>query len=149
MKTVVCELSLHDRTGWESLYRGYADFYQVPMNQEILDNVWSWIFDENQQFYALIAKDEAGHCLGLMHYRAMPSPARGKFVGFLDDLFVAPTARGTGAVDALFEALNNAATKNGWPFVRWLTADNNYKARSVYDKLAERTQWITYQMPAN
>ena len=147
MKIVVSKLSLKDKDGWESLYYGYADFYQVPMNQEILDTVWSWIFDKNNPFYALIAIDDSGNYLGLMHYRAMPSPLRGKLVGFLDDLFIKPESRGAGVVDVMYKALNASALNKGWPFVRWITAENNYRGRSVYDKLADKTQWITYQMP--
>ena len=147
MKTIISELSLNDRTGWESLYHEYAKFYQVPMDQEILNTVWSWIFDEDNKFYALIAKDDSGKFLGLMHYRAMPSPLRGKLVGFLDDLYIRPEARGNGVVDALYKALNDSASSKGWPFVRWITAENNYRGRSVYDKLSDKTQWVTYQMP--
>jgi ribosomal protein S18 acetylase RimI-like enzyme len=147
MKIVVSELSLQDRVEWEVLYYGYAEFYKVPMNQEILDTVWSWIFDKNNAFYALVAKDDAGRYLGLMHYRAMPSPLRGKLVGFLDDLFIKPEFRGNGIVDALYEALNRSAVDEGWPFMRWITAENNYRGRGVYDKLSDKTQWVTYQMP--
>lgn len=68
-------------------------------------------------------------------------------VGFLDDLYVKTEARGVGVVDALYKELNYFASKNDWPFVRWITADNNYRGRSVYDKLSDKTQWITYQMP--
>lgn len=147
MKTVVSELSLNDREGWESLYYEYAEFYKVPMDQTILDTVWSWIFDVNNKFYALVAKDESGNYLGFMHYRAMPSPLRGKLVDFLDDLYVKTEARGDGVVDALYKELNYFASTNDWPFVRWITADNNYRGRSVYDKLSDKTQWVTYQMP--
>jgi hypothetical protein len=90
MKIVVSELSLNDRESWEKLYYQYAGFYQVAMNQEILDMVWSWIFDEKNQFFTLIARNESGEYVGLMHYRAMASPLRGSLVGFLDDLYVAP-----------------------------------------------------------
>ena len=145
MEIVVGELSLQDKAQWQTLYLGYAEFYQVPMNQEILDTVWSWIFDKNNAFYALVAKDDAGQCLGLMHYRAMPSPLRGKVVGFLDDLFIKPTYRGQGIVEALYEGLNDSAAQKGWPFVRWITAENNYRGRGVYDKLSDKTHWVTYQ----
>ena len=145
MEIVVGELSLQDKAQWQALYRGYAEFYQVPMNQKILDTVWSWIFDKNNAFYALVAKDDAGQCLGLMHYRAMPSPLRGKMVGFLDDLFIKPTYRGQGIVEALYEGLNDSAAQKGWPFVRWITAENNYRGRGVYDKLSDKTHWVTYQ----
>ena len=147
MKIVVSELSLQDRVEWEALYYGYAEFYKVPMNQEILDTVWSWIFDKNNAFYALVAKDDTGRYLGLMHYRAMPSPLRGKRVGFLDDLFIKPEFRGNGVVDALYEVLKRSALDKGWPFIRWITAENNYRGRGVYDKLSDKTQWVTYQMP--
>jgi len=149
MAIEVSNLSVSDREEWEGLYRGYADFYQVPMTKKILDQVWSWIFDSEQPFYALIAKDANGVALGIMHYRQMASPLRGAMVGFLDDLYVLPSCRGTGIVDALFDALKVSAKQHGWPFVRWITADNNYRGRGVYDKLAERTPWITYQMPTD
>ena len=57
-----------------------------------------------------------------MHFREMPSPLRGKKVGFLDDLFVLPESRGTGVVDEMFKKLSKESAKNWWPFVRWITA---------------------------
>jgi len=138
-----------DREQWEALYRGYAEFYQVPMNTEILDTVWCWIQDESNPFFGLIAKDESGNALGLMHCRQMPSPLRGAMVGFLDDLFVSPASRGLGVVDALYDALNELGQQQGWPFIRWITADNNYRGRAVYDRLADKTHWVTYQKQVN
>ncbi len=142
----VTSLKKDDREQWESLYYGYAEFYNMPMNQEILENIWSWIFDKNNKFYGLIAKNENGEAMGFMHCRAMPSPLRGAEVGFLDDLFVAPKARGKGVVESLYEALNDFAANQDWPFVRWITAENNYRGRAVYDKVADKTSWQTYQM---
>ncbi|MGI9296246.1 MAG: GNAT family N-acetyltransferase [Pseudomonadales bacterium] len=147
MNIIVSDLCSNDRACWEKLYYGYAEFYNVPMNQEILDTVWSWIFDEQNKFYALIAKSDGGEALGLMHYREMASPLRGKVVGFLDDLYVVPEYRGQGVVGALFESLRGSAKSRAWPFVRWITSENNYRGRSFYDKLAEKTHWLTYQMP--
>ncbi len=147
MDITVAPLFPNDKREWEKLYIGYADFYGMPMDQEVLNTVWSWIFDAVNKFYCLVAKDTSGATLGLMHYREMPSPLRGTTVGFLDDLFVYPEHRGQGVVDALYRALNEDAKNHGWPFVRWITADNNYRGRSVYDKIAEKTPWLTYQMP--
>jgi ribosomal protein S18 acetylase RimI-like enzyme len=137
---------LTDRSAWEVLYHGYAEFYQVPMNDEILGTVWDWIQDENNPFFGLMAKDENGKVLGLMHCRQMPSPLRGALVGFLDDLFVSPDARGQGVVEALYDALNTLGKEQGWPFIRWITAEDNYRGRAVYDKLSDKTGWVTYQM---
>ena len=146
---LVTPLNKDDREQWEVLYQSYARFYQVPMNQVILDNVWSWIFDDSTRFYALIAKDEQGCAAGFMHYREMLSPLRGAKVGFLDDLYVDTSVRGEGVVEVLFSTLKNSAKMHGWPYVRWITAEDNYRARAVYDKLATRTQWKTYQIPVD
>lgn len=134
-----------DRAGWEHLYRGYAEFYEVPINDEILRTVWSWIFDPGAKFYCLVAKD-GGDCVGLMHYRAMFSPLRGTMSGFLDDLYVDPAARGGGVVNRLFEELESQARGHGWPLIRWITRDNNYRARAVYDRVAVRTDWVMYEL---
>ncbi len=136
----------HDKPQWYELYRGYAEFYQVPMNDEIMDNVWSWIHDEANPFYAIVAKDENDSLLGFMHFRAMPSPLRGTTVGFLDDLFVIPKARGKGVVTALYDELKKQGKAKGWPLIRWITAENNYRARAVYDGLSNKTHWVTYQL---
>ncbi len=149
MKVTVAALVPEDRDSWQALYYGYADFYQTPMDQTILDTVWGWIFDEDQRFFALMAKDEQGHGVGLMHYREMVSPLRGAAVGFLDDLYIDPDCRGAGIVDRLFETLHAAAQAQGWPFVRWITAEDNHRARAVYDRLSDKTHWITYQVAVN
>ena len=146
MTSTVHNVSQQDRTQWQTLYQGYAEFYRVPMNDEILDTVWGWIHDESNPFFGLIAKDEEGNALGLLHCREMASPLRGAIVGFLDDLFVAPDARGQGVVEALYESLGNLAREQGWPFVRWITAEDNDRARAAYDRVAEKTGWVTYQL---
>ena len=47
------ELNIADKEQWRLLYHGYADFYQMPMNEEILESVWSWINDNKNKFYAI------------------------------------------------------------------------------------------------
>ena len=147
MSITVTPLTVGDKDQWQKLYCGYAEFYNMPMEQQTLDTVWSWIFDVDNKFYCLIAKNSEDQALGLAHYREMPSPLRGAVVGFLDDLYVDPAFRGEGVVDVLFESLEQQAKQHGWPFVRWMTADDNYRGRSVYDKISEKTHWLTYQMP--
>ena len=146
MKVSVSDLQISDRSDWIELYGLYAEFYQMPMNVKILDMVWYWVFDESNKFYAKIARREDGLALGILHYREMPSPLRGELVGFVDDIYVKAEYRGLGVIDSLFDALSQSAKDNDWSFVRWITADNNYRARAVYDKVSDRTQWLTYQM---
>jgi hypothetical protein len=46
----------------------------------------------------------------------------------------------------LINAVADVARDKGWLTLRWITADNNYRARGVYDKLATRTMWVTYDL---
>ena len=146
MNITVNHLTETDKQDWQKLYRGYAEFYNMPMEQNTLDNVWSWIHNNEKEFYGLIARNNKNQAVGLMHFRAMPSPLRGSEVGFLDDLFITPEARGTDVIDLLYKELNDFGSRQGWPFIRWITAENNYRARNVYDKISQKTAWVTYQL---
>jgi hypothetical protein len=68
MTISVGPISVDDRDQWELLYYGYAEFYQVPMTEEILDTVWGWIHDSANPFFGLIAKDDNGRALGLIRF---------------------------------------------------------------------------------
>ena len=146
---IVEKLKLSDRTEWSILYKGYAEFYKMPMNDDILDKVWSWIFDKEIKFYAIGIKSSEGELIGFMHFREMPSPLRGSLVGFLDDLYIHPDFRGSGAVQLLFKELKSIAKANNWPYVRWITASDNHRARKVYDKLSGVIDFVTYQMQSS
>jgi GNAT superfamily N-acetyltransferase len=87
-----------------------------------------------------------GKVIGLTHFRPFVSTLRAITNGFLDDLFVDPAARGTGAAQALIDAVSAHGRARGWGTIRWITADDNYRARGVYDRLATRTGWITYDI---
>lgn len=136
---------------WSRLYRSYAAFYECETSDAHQRQIWGWIH-ERDWMTALVAvpvddnDSEIGEPQGLAHLRDWVRPLRGFVCGYLDDLFVDPSVRGEGAVYALFEAINSLAIERDWGVVRWTTADDNYRARAVYDQLATRTTWITYDM---
>ena len=137
-----------DRAEWERLYRGYADFYRVETDDTKLQTLFEWLLDPVHVCEGLVAQNDAGDLVGLAHLRAMPSPLRGAEVGFLDDLFVDPEQRGSGAGAVLLREIDEIAAARGWAVVRWITRDNNYRARGLYDRLSVRSDWITYEMSA-
>ena len=65
---------------------------------------------------------------------------------FLDDLFTVPAARGHGVATALIAALRAHADANGGGTISWITADDNLTAQSVYNKIAKRAGWVTYEL---
>lgn len=146
MAITIRPVRAEDRSAWDGLYKGYAAFYKVEQTEEMRDRVFGWLMDPDHGCSGLVAEDEKGKLVGLTHYRPFASPLRAVTNCFLDDIFVDPAARGSGAADALIAGVAEAARKNGWPVVRWITADDNYRGRGVYDKVATRTMWVTYDM---
>jgi ribosomal protein S18 acetylase RimI-like enzyme len=142
----VVRLRAEHRQDWERLYAGYAAFYKVEQTPEMREAVWRWIFDGSNALEALVAEDDAGRAVGLAHFRSMVRPLRAAIAGFLDDLFVEPALRGSGVVDALMTAMADIGRSRGWATIRWLTAEDNYRARSFYDRIAARTVFLTYEM---
>lgn len=134
-----------DKPGWEKLYKGYAAFYKVEQTQAMRDTVWGWLHDPAHEVNGFVAEMD-GKLVGLTHYRPFFSPLSANVKGFLDDLFVAPDTRGTGAAQALIEAVSTEGRAKGWAVIRWITADDNYRARGVYDRVATRTGWVTYDI---
>jgi ribosomal protein S18 acetylase RimI-like enzyme len=131
---------------WRDLYGQYAAFYKVAQPDEHAERVWSWIHDRNHVVKCLLAVDESGHVVGLAHYRPFPQPLEATTGCYLDDLFVDPAARGSGAVDALLDELVRIAREHGWDGISWITAEDNYRARAKYDQRANRARWVTYEL---
>ncbi|NYI08247.1 GNAT family N-acetyltransferase [Allostreptomyces psammosilenae] len=147
MTVTVSPARPEDYPRWRELFAGYAEFYEVELTEADVERAWSWIHDPDRSTRCLIARTEDGTPVGLAHYRAEDSPLSGTR-GFLDDLFVDPAHRGGGVVDALLDELRRVAVAQGWPSVRWRTAEDNYRARAAYDRHAVRTPFLTYAMDA-
>lgn len=135
-----------DYADWRRLFEGYATFYKRVMTDAIAETVWGWLHDPTHVLTCLAARGADGRMVGFAHIREMPRPSTGSYAGFLDDLFVDPALRGTGVVDALFEGIRELALEQGWSMVRWMTADDNYRARGVYDRVGRKTSWNLYEM---
>ncbi len=145
-----------DFEGWEALFAAYCNFYERPSTAEQRRRVWSWI--GTGTIHCLLAVPAAstlrnpvvgspvGRPVGLAHVRPCPSPLRGAMTGYLDDLFLAPAARGTGAFETLVGGVRDLAAMKGWEQIRWITAADNTRARAAYERVATRTDWVTYQL---
>lgn len=134
-----------DRAGWDRLYAGYAGFYGVEQTDAMRERVWGWLMDPEHEVIGFVAED-GGVLVGLAHVRSFARPLAASVGGFLDDLFVAPEARGSGAAEALIRAAAEHGRGQGWSKLRWITAADNARARKVYDRLAVATPWVTYDL---
>ena len=150
MKTIDAKIFIRsikptDKENWQELYRGYAQFYKVEMTQGILNTVWSWLLDEKHELNALVCEFNE-KIVAFAHFRRMPSPLRGKDIGFLDDLFVLPEFRGIKIGEKLILKLNEISKNKKWDLVRWITRSDNLRAKSLYDKVSNKTNWEVYEL---
>jgi GNAT superfamily N-acetyltransferase len=133
-----------DRERWADLFRAYGVFYETDFSGAVLDGVWAWLMDPSHVLNALVAEHD-GTIVGIAHYRAVPDTFSAGTEWYLDDLFVDPASRGNGAATALIERLKEiAATTNGT--LRWITAADNATAQRVYDRVATKATWVTYEV---
>ena len=142
---MIRDIHLKDKQQWKKLYKSYADFYKVEMNDKILQTVWKWLHDKSHEVNGLIYEVD-GNIVGLAHYRRMPSPLRGQDIGFLDDLFVDPEHRGQRIGEKLINKLKEISKSKRWNLVRWITREDNLRAKSLYNRISEKTTWDVYEL---
>lgn len=140
-------VTVTDEDAWKALYRGYRAFYRLAPDEVAVQRVWRWLGDEESPLEGLVAADDGARVLGLANFRAFPRPSTGTIGTYLDDLFVDPAHRGAGAGRALLRELSTIAATRGHSVVRWITAQDNTVARSLYGTVATATSWVTYDMP--
>ena len=134
-----------DKKNWEKLYNDYANFYKAPMNQVILDTLWSWIHDENHIVNGICYEVEH-QIVGIAHYRTMPRPIKGEYIGFLDDLFIDSNYRGQKIALKIINHLKTSSKNNNWSGIRWITHSSNENAKKLYDKIANNTGFELYEL---
>jgi GNAT superfamily N-acetyltransferase len=117
------------------LVRAYADFYESNPADEGLESMCrALLAGPVEEGVLLSGCDAGGKVVGFAAMGWKWSSLRGAKVGYLEDLFVAPEARGSGLADALIEACAQQARERGAPALLWLTQPRNERARAVYDR---------------
>lgn len=133
-----------DRATWAPLWTAYLAFYDTALPPEIYDTQWERLQSEDpSSMWGLLAfRDDT--CIGLAHFHFHIHGWKTREVCYLQDLFVAPDARGTGAGRTLIEAVYEAADARGCPDVYWTTQHFNQEARRLYDRVGSLTPFVKY-----
>jgi GNAT superfamily N-acetyltransferase len=128
------------------LLRAYCDFYEVaPSDEALLALCRALLDDPLREGVQLLARDDAGAAVGFATIFWSWSTLNGGRIAIMNDLFVAPDARGSGAADALIGACRERARDRGALRLEWQTARDNLRAQAVYDRVGgERSEWLDY-----
>jgi GNAT superfamily N-acetyltransferase len=129
------------------LMRGYCDFYEVtPADDELLALSRTLIADPERDGVQLLARN-GGEPVGFATIYWSWATTIASRIGVMNDLFVAATARGTGAAERLIDACVDECRRHGAAELTWQTAPDNERAQRVYDRVgAKRSQWVDYSL---
>jgi len=143
--TEIRPLRREDEAEWRRLWRGYLDFYETELPGAVYASSFARLTDpEVRDYHGLLAVAD-GRPVGLAHYIFHRHGWQIEDVCYLQDLYVDPEARGTGAGRRLIEAVYAAADAAGRPSVYWLTQSFNATARRLYDRVGTETPFIKYR----
>jgi len=128
------------------LIRAYCEFYKTEPNDDGLRRMFETLINEPTQGAVLIARDD-GRAVGFATLDWKWSSLKAARIGYLEDLFVEPEARGRGIADALIEVCADRCRELGMPAMEWLTAPDNHRAQKVYDRTgAESDTYLEYDL---
>jgi GNAT superfamily N-acetyltransferase len=132
------------------LMRAYCDFYEShPYDEDLLAMSRALIADPQCEGAQLIALDEEGGAVGFATIFWTWSTNAAARLGTMNDLYVAPAARGTRTAEALIRACVERCRERGAVRLEWQTALDNHRAQAVYERVgARREQWLDYSLPA-
>jgi GNAT superfamily N-acetyltransferase len=132
------------------LVRGYADFYEVsPSDEALLELARTLIADPEREGMQFLARDGDGRAIGFATVYWLWSTTSATRIGLMNDLYVAPEGRGSGAAEALIERCRAACRERGASKLTWQTAKDNARAQAVYDRIGgERQEWLDYSLKA-
>jgi GNAT superfamily N-acetyltransferase len=135
-----------DHERWRLLWRGYCDALDGVVPDAVTDGVWRRILASEEPIFCLVASLPGTPVVGIANYVLHPHTWSLQTICYLEDLFVAPEARGSGAARALIDGLVALGKTQNWRRVYWHTHDNNYRARTLYDRVTPRTDYVRYDI---
>ena len=144
MTLTIRPLRASDEADWRRLWAGYLAFYETTLPEQVYATTFARLLDPARPQQNALVAEQGGRLVGLVHYIYHAHNWRLEDVCYLQDLYVAPETRGTGAGRALIEAVYAAADANGTPAVYWMTQDFNTTARQLYDRIAKVSPFIRY-----
>lgn len=148
MTITVRPLKTEDKSRWLELWQGYLTFYETSLSNEQTELTWKRLMDSNYGVFGLIAEKD-GAMVGITHFMFRPSTWAPKDYCYLEDLFVDPTVRGSGAGRALINRVIELAKEHGAGRVYWTTKENNAQARILYDSFIKVSEFVQYRFPLN
>ena len=144
MSVEIRDAGPQDEAGWRELWQQYLDFYEVSLAPEVTAATWARLMDPASPVKARLAF-AGGRMAGFAIHLHHPSTWVIGDDCYLEDLYVAPEARGQGIGRALIEDLMAIGRARGWHRIWWATDMDNAGARRLYDSIAPCDNHVRYR----
>lgn len=143
-QTHIKPLSEQDFAIWQQQWQGYQDFYEVDIPQATRLVTWQRLLDPEEPLFGALAMVDS-EAVGLVHWIFHRSCWTVEDSCYLQDLYVSPQQRGSGAGRQLIEHVYQEAKAAGSTRVHWLTHETNKTAMQLYDRIAVRSGFVQYR----
>lgn len=141
---ILRKIIAEDYAEWLSLWEQYQAFYNVSISTSVTEETYRRFLDPNEPVHCLVLELN-GVLLGFVHYIFHRSTWTTGDYCYLQDLFVNPTQRTRGLGESLINAVYEEAELHQCSRVYWLTQETNYRARALYDRVADNAGFIQYR----
>ncbi len=148
--TTIRPIRATDEARWRVLFDAYTRFYKREPVEELTRYTWKRIMDPNSTVQAIVAETANEGVIGIANYLPHENTATMAPVCYLQDLFTDPDLRAQGVGQQMIDWLVTECQRQGWPRLYWMTNENNYRARGLYDKYGAHSGFLRYvvQVPA-
>jgi len=144
MSVTIRPLEAGDYDAWYPLWQAYLTFYQSQVAEKVTRHSFNRIVDPAGDMFGFAALNDEEEMVGFVTYLFHPFTWSIGPRCYLGDLFSLPQERGKGIGRRLIEAVYDAAREEGAEQVYWMTQEFNYPGRTLYDKVAQKTDFIKY-----
>lgn len=135
-----------DEAAWTQLLTGYAIAYAHSMTPPMASQIFRGLLSPDRTEQLLIARKD-GQPIGFVCYTPVLHLLTGRKLFKLLDMYIAPEARGEDAGRHLIKAVIEAARAEGGLMVRWQADTRNVALIRYFDKMANRIDSQTYEVP--
>jgi GNAT superfamily N-acetyltransferase len=144
MAVLIRDAGPGDEAAFRALWQGFLAHYDMDLPDAVTALTWARVMDTACPMALRLAEID-GRVLGFALYQHHPSSWVAGDDCYLEDLFVAPEARGQGLGRRLIEDLTTLARARGWHRIYWLTEQDNHAARALYDQVSASDNHIRYR----
>ena len=134
---------------WEML-RGLATYEKlIDILTGDADMLHDALFGERPERLCGLVAEREGHLIGYALYYPVFGSFRTRWRLYLEDLFVEPEARGSGAGLALMAELARRVREGGYYSLDWEVIDWNTPSIEFYERLGSKriaTDWLRYRL---